>query len=213
MDRTRETDSGAVIIKVDQRAFYGLVAILGVLAVFLVGLWVGKGGLSPAGRGQAALAQPAVGQQAIPMQPGAQQVPPWQQQQGQPPVTQASWPVEAHEPDGDHPHVALPELEAINYTYDFGDIAPDQIVEKTFKITNPGTTELVIEDVSSSCGCTAALVSANRIPPGGEGELRVTYDPRVNKDVGFITRKVRIKSNDPDAPLVEFTVAANVVAK
>ncbi|MFQ6058718.1 MAG: DUF1573 domain-containing protein [Anaerolineae bacterium] len=213
MDKAKRTSgSGQVVIRLDQRLFYGIVAVLGVLAVFFVGLWLGRATLGSPGRSQAALPQQPLGQQAVPMQPGAEQaVPPWQgETQAQ---MKATWPAGDSMPIGDNPRLALPELKEVNYTYDFGDIAPDQIVEKTFKVVNQGPKDLVIEDVSSSCGCTAALLSEDTIPPGGEAELRVTYDPRVNKDTGFIQRKVRIKSNDPAAPLVEFTVAANVLAE
>ena len=211
---SKGTDSGKIVIRLDQRFFYGAVAVLGVIAIFFVGLWLGRTLLSPARPSRAALPQQQVPpvQPPIAAQPGQELVPPWQAE-GIEAQGQAAPPAGDDVPIGDNPRLALPELEETNYTYDFGDIAPDQAVEKSFKIVNKGTKDLVIEDVSSSCGCTAALLSENTIPPGGEAELRVTYDPRLYEDKGFVQQKVRIKSNDPAVPLAEFSVTANVVER
>jgi len=209
----KENGGTQVVIRLDQRVFYGLVAIVGVLGVFVVGVFLGRM-LSGSSRvaqftpGQAQQFQVQPGQQQFQVQPGQPgQVNPFQQ----PAQSQASPPAGADVPIGDNPRLAIPELEASNYVYDFGDIGPQQKVEKTFIIKNIGTKDLNIQDVSSSCGCTAALISENVIPPGGQAELLVTYDPRVNKDQGtFVTRKVRIRSDDPAAPLAEFSITANV---
>jgi type II secretory pathway pseudopilin PulG len=210
-----ENGGTQVVIKLDQRVFYGLVAIIGVLGVFVVGVFLGRM-LSGSSQQTAQLDRSAILQQmqqqaqpgqAQPFQAQPDQANPFQQQA----VPVAKPPAGEDVPIGDNPRLAIPELADKNYTYDFGDIGPQQKVEKTFSIKNIGTKDLIIEDVSSSCGCTAALISENIIPPGGEAELLVTYDPRVNKDQGrFVTRKVRIRSNDPAAPLAEFTITANV---
>jgi hypothetical protein len=220
---SRGTNSGKVVIRLNQRLFYGVVAVVGVIAVFFVGLWLGRTLLSPARQRRTASPQQQEqqqqqqlpsGQTAIPVQPGQQElVPPWEQE-GIEVEGKATWPAGDDVPIGDNPRLALPELkEETNYTYDFGDIAPDQAVEKAFKIVNKGTKDLVIDDVSSTCGCTAVLLSESTILPGGEAELRVGYDPRMYEDKGFVQQKVRIKSNDPATPLVEFAVTANVVEK
>jgi hypothetical protein len=217
---SKGTDSGKVVIRLNQRLFYGLVAVVGIVAVFFVGLWLGRTLLSPARQSRTASPpqpqqqqQLPPGQTAIPVQPGQQElVPPWEQE-GIEVQGQATWPAGDDVPIGDNPRLALPELEGTDYTYDFGDIAPDQAVEKAFKIANKGTKDLVVDDVSSTCGCTAVLLSENTIPPGGEAELRVGYDPRMYEDKGFVQQKVRITSNDPATPLVEFAVAANVVER
>jgi len=214
-----ENGGTQVVIKLDQRVFYGLVAIIGVLGVFVVGVFLGRM-LSGSSRQTAQLDRAAIlqqmQQQAQPGQVQPGQAQPFQAQPGQanpfPQAVPAAKPPAGEDvPIGDNPRLAIPELADKNYTYDFGDIGPEEKVEKTFTIKNIGTKDLVIQDVSSSCGCTAALISEDVIPPGGEAQLLVTYDPRVNKDKGtFVTRKVRIRSNDPAAPLAEFTITANV---
>jgi hypothetical protein len=141
-----------------------------------------------------------------------QQVPPAQV----PPLTQGRdpnlmKPAGDDVPIGDNPRLALPELAETDYNWDFGDIGPEEPVENVFTLKNVGTKELVIDRVTSSCGCTAALLSDKTIAPGEEAKLRVAYDPRVNKDRGrAITRYVDVLSNDPAAPQVRFTITAYV---
>ncbi len=215
MDETRTSDAGSVVIQVDARAFLALVAVIAVVLVFGVGVLLGRA-LSPKAGLVGPIAQsPFQPQQVAPgqpfsVQPGQQAVSPFQGE-----VQSAARPPAGDEvPIGDNPRLAIPELADKNYTYHFGDIPPDRKVERIFTIVNKGTKDLVIQDVSSSCGCTAALVDKDTIPPGGSADILVTYDPRVNKDQGrFITRKVRIRSNDPVVPLAEFTVTANVLSE
>lgn len=213
MDQTQTSDAGSVVIQVDMRAFLALGAVIGILLVFGVGLLLGRALNPQGGIGGPAARLPSQSQQLQPgqpfsPQPGQQAPSPFQE-----PAQSAARPPAGDEvPIGDNPRLAIPELAEENYTWDFGDIPPDRKVKKTFTILNKGTKDLVIQDVSSSCGCTAALVDKDTIPPGGTADVLVTYDPRVSKDQGrFITRQVRIKSNDPAAPLAEFTISANVL--
>lgn len=99
-----------------------------------------------------------------------------------------------------------------NYVYDFGDVPPDEIQETMVTVENKGTQPLQIKSVRASCGCTAANIGDDTIPPGGTTDLRVTYDPTYNNDAGKqITRQIVVESNDPAAPVVEFTIRANVL--
>lgn len=212
-----KSDQGTqVVIRLDQRLFYAIIAGLGFVVllglVFLVGLQLGK-------RGQQQAAVPAF------QQPGAVQVLPGQGQVqiqpvqpgqqapfNQPAVRQARLPAGDEVPIGDNPRLALPELAQTNYLYDFGDVPPDEIQETTITVENKGTQPLEIKSVRASCGCTAANMGEDTIPPGESTQLRVTYDPTYNNDAGKqITRQVVIESNDPAAPVVEFTIRANVL--
>lgn len=217
--------SSQVVIRLDQRLFYAIIAIFGVLALFGIGLYVGRltsgGGaraaapVAPVAQSQSPLALPQ-GQQP---QLGAQPANPVNSGQtgGANPFQQASGPVSVNaEPFGKDPRINIPEIKDKAWTWDFGDIKPDQKVEKVLKLSNDGKSEMIIDNVSASCGCTAAVVSNDKIAPGSATELRVGYDPRVNKDVGkFITRKVQVKYHFSDAPqdvkTAEFSISANVL--
>jgi len=114
-------------------------------------------------------------------------------------------------PLGDNPRLALPGLVKTNYTYDFGRVPPDEIVETNITVENKGTKPLVIKSVRASCGCVAANTGEDTISPGWSTQLRVIYDPTYNNDAGKqITRQIIIESNDPAAPVVEFTIRAEV---
>lgn len=60
---------------------------------------------------------------------------------------------------------------------DLGDF-PKADGKKTvkFKFQNTGNGKLVINNVSTSCGCTVADYPKHFIKPGGKGEIVVTYD-------------------------------------
>ena len=118
-------------------------------------------------------------------------------------------------PFGTDPRVTIPDIKDKAYTFDFGEVKPDQKVEKVLQLKNDGKSDLIIDNVSASCGCTAAVVSDDKVAAGQATDLRIGYDPRVNKDAGkFITRKVQEKFHFADAPndikTQDFTITANV---
>ena len=82
--------------------------------------------------------------------------------------------------------------------HDFGTIVQSSVVSHTFTVENTGDAELVIYKVRSSCVCTTAEISSERIPPGGTAKLTITFQPALRKLKGEITQKVFIQSNDPD---------------
>jgi hypothetical protein len=208
---------GHVVIRLDSRLFYGLLAgvafIVALGLVFYVGIKLGQRGQQTAAIPQqpAAFQQPGIQQAqpggAIQLQPGQGQQPPF----NQPAVRQARLPAGDEVPIGDNPRLALPELAKTNYVHDFGKVPPDEIQETHVTVQNKGTKPLVIKSVRASCGCTAANTGEDTIPPGESTDLRVTYDPTYDNDAGKqITRQVIIESNDPAAPTVEFTIRADV---
>lgn len=205
-----------VVIKLDSRLFYALlggVAFLVALGlVFFVGLKLGQRGQSQT----VAVSQPAFQQPGLQQsQPGSViQVQPGQAQQApfdQPAVRQARLPAGDEVPIGDNPRLALPGLAETNYLYDFGQVPPDEVQETHIVLENKGTQPLVIKSVRASCGCTAANTGEDTVAPGENTDLLVTYDPTYNNDAGKqITRQVIIETNDPAAPVVEFTIKADV---
>lgn len=62
-----------------------------------------------------------------------------------------------------------PKLILAKTEHDFGEVDQGKTYDYIFEFTNEGDEKLVIERVTSSCGCTAVLVDANEILPGGEG--------------------------------------------
>ncbi|OIN90931.1 hypothetical protein AUJ42_02495 [Candidatus Collierbacteria bacterium CG1_02_44_10] len=117
----------------------------------------------------------------------------------------------------DSPRITVGEVKK-----DLGEVALAKgIVSTDFTINNDGQTDLVIDNLSSSCGCTSASLIykdtesprffmvghgqenpdpswEESIAPGDEAIIRVYYDPSVHPDLeGPVTRTVSIMSNDP----------------
>ncbi|HSD65151.1 MAG TPA: DUF1573 domain-containing protein, partial [Vicinamibacteria bacterium] len=91
-----------------------------------------------------------------------------------------------------------PRIRVEPETFDFGKALPGRTLRKEFTIRNFGDAALVIEGVSTTCGCTAALPEERRVEPGGSTPLRVTFETRSYS--GRVERRVLVRSNDPKTP-------------
>jgi hypothetical protein len=92
--------------------------------------------------------------------------------------------------------------------FDFGKAQQEKTLEKAFTVRNLGTEELVIENVSTTCGCTVVSEYAKVLKPGASTSMRVKLETRNN--LGKISRSVLIKSNDPSGRPLELKVEATV---
>jgi hypothetical protein len=93
--------------------------------------------------------------------------------------------------------------------HDFGDIIRGDKVQTTFKIENVGSKTVKILDTKASCGCTVAIVSNAALEPGQTSEITVTFDSRGRQ--GDQKKDVRVSTDDPAQPLVNFEILGNVV--
>ncbi len=94
-------------------------------------------------------------------------------------------------------------------SFDFGKAVQNKTLQKEFSIRNFGTSDLVIDNVSTTCGCTAALLADKVVKPGSTTPLRVALETRTY--TGKVERKVLIRSNDPETNLAEVKVEVTVV--
>lgn len=116
----------------------------------------------------------------------------------------------------DAPKLVLTEIDR-----DLGEVSQTEGIALTdFEFTNQGESDLVINKLSSSCGCTSGSIVYKgeegpqftmeghgqenpkewqvKIAPGDNATLRVFYDPSVHPDLeGAVTRTVSVFSNDP----------------
>ncbi|HEY6552862.1 MAG TPA: DUF1573 domain-containing protein [Vicinamibacteria bacterium] len=106
------------------------------------------------------------------------------------------------------PTGAGPRIRVEPASFDFGRAAPNKTLHKEFSIRNFGNADLVIESVSTTCGCTAALMESKVVKPGGTTPLRVSLETRTYK--GRVVRSVLLRSNDPHDDLLEDKVEATV---
>jgi hypothetical protein len=105
---------------------------------------------------------------------------------------------------GSLPKIFFPETQ-----HDFGQVKEGDKVDYTFKFVNNGSSNLIIKDVKTSCGCTAALLSADNLNPGQEGTIRVELNT-ANRS-GKMSRTVTIQSNDPNEPAKILTISADIL--
>ncbi len=92
--------------------------------------------------------------------------------------------------------------------HDFGTVKQGDVVSYEFAFRNEGGATLVIDKVETTCGCTAALVSEQKIAPGREGRLKATFDTRGYS--GRLARYVYLVSNDAESPRRELSLVADI---
>src|SRR5262245_55113782 len=110
-------------------------------------------------------------------------------------------------PSGPGPRIAVDPP-----SFDFGRTLPQKAVSREFSLRNFGDQDLVIESVSTSCGCTVADDLAKKvIKPGDSLPLRVTLTTPAG--TGPITKSVMVRSNDPAHPLLEIKLKTTVAAE
>lgn len=94
-----------------------------------------------------------------------------------------------------------------------GDIYSSDPAEFTFELYNAGTGDLIINGITTSCGCTtvdkekfidAPFSAGATLPP-----LIAKYKP---KSVGDSSKIITIRCNDPVQPIVRLRVGANLKA-
>jgi hypothetical protein len=108
----------------------------------------------------------------------------------------------------DEKAAGAPRIQVEPESFDFGKAQPGKTLRKEFTIRNFGDAVLVIEGVSTTCGCTAAISAQSRVGPGGRTALRVTFETRSYS--GKVERQVLVRSNDPKTPLLQVRVSATV---
>lgn len=108
------------------------------------------------------------------------------------------------------PALAGPRLSPEHRSHDFGTVLQGKIVEHRFPFTNTGDADLVIEEVSTPCGCTAVLADQTVVAPGASSAIEATYDSAARS--GVVERVITVRSNDPVEPELELTLVATVDA-
>lgn len=82
-----------------------------------------------------------------------------------------------------------PAIELLENNFDFGVVIQGEKVSHIFKLKNKGKKDLIIGDVSASCGCTVPKFSSQPIKPGDEGQIEVIFNSsgRMGKQIKNLT--------------------------
>jgi hypothetical protein len=110
-----------------------------------------------------------------------------------------------------------PELVFDTLIMDVGTLTDGEVATRVFNFTNKGSGTLEIAGIEASCGCTSALLSADRIAPGGRGKLEIklmtenlTVMSRSLAEVVTLSKTITVSSNDAKKPKVVLTITATV---
>jgi hypothetical protein len=95
--------------------------------------------------------------------------------------------------------------------YDFGKFKEeDGKVTYSFEFVNTGGSDLIIQNVTASCGCTAPSWTREPIPPGGKGFVSATYNPAGRP--GSFRKYITVASNSNPGS-VRLTITGEVEPK
>ena len=108
------------------------------------------------------------------------------------------------------PYSGPPALTVSEEVGDLGVIKADQPQAYIFTLKNEGGGTLIIERVQASCGCTATVLSDNKLSPGKTTKLEVSFNPKGYQ--GDVSHSVYIYSNDPENPRRRVAIKAAVEA-
>jgi len=87
----------------------------------------------------------------------------------------------------------LPSFKFEEEFHDFGKIMQGETVSYPFNFKNSGKSDLVISDVSTSCGCTIPSYPKTPIHPGQTGTIKVSFNSSGKH--GFQNKNIVIVAN------------------
>ncbi len=83
--------------------------------------------------------------------------------------------------------------------HDLGSLTYKKAVEYRLNFSNTGKTALVISDVKTSCGCTAAEWTKTPVKPGKSGIINIRYDAGLP---GVFHKEIKVYYNGSGSPAV-----------
>lgn len=110
-------------------------------------------------------------------------------------------------PELSPPQITLPES-----SHDFGDLEEGDVATHNFVVKNSGGSQLVLERVGTSCGCTAALPEKKEIAPGDTTTIEVSFNSK-NRAGQSVHKTVTVYSNDPDHSQTRLTITGSVTQR
>ena len=97
---------------------------------------------------------------------------------------------------------SLPTIKFEEEVHDFGKIIEGETVSYAFKFRNTGKSDLVIADVTTSCGCTVPSYPKTPVRPGDEEEIRIAFSSAGRR--GYQTKTIVVVANtQPNTTLIK----------
>ncbi len=104
-----------------------------------------------------------------------------------------------------------PKIYSLEKEHDFGQIVEGSIVVHEFEVINNGDSELYLIKVSSTCGCTVAKPSKEKLQPGESAKIKVTFNSASRS--GRQKKYINVFTNDKENTRYRLAIFANVVSK
>jgi len=101
-------------------------------------------------------------------------------------------------------------ISATPKSIDFGTMKQHEMKEGTIVVRNDGAAMLKIDEVKADCGCTVPTLDRDTLAPGESTEIKVQFDSKLFE--GRVYKSVQIMSNDPDNPVVDVMITADIHA-
>ena len=98
----------------------------------------------------------------------------------------------------DKPSVHVTSVSVDQPVVDFGTFAKEEKREAGFLLTNTGKGLLVVQDITTSCGCTKVAYSKEPVRPGGTLEVKVTYEA---EQAEYINKSIMVYCNTENSPI------------
>jgi len=102
----------------------------------------------------------------------------------------------------------LPVMEFTQVEHDFGKVIQGEVVSYSFKFKNTGNADLVIANVSATCGCTASDYPRTPVKPGEEGIIEVSFNSSGKQ--GFQNKELTIAANTQPST-IQLSIKAVVI--
>jgi hypothetical protein len=100
-------------------------------------------------------------------------------------------------------------IEFKNTSHSFGEISEGEVVSFTFQFENTGTSNLIVNNVKASCGCTTPEWTKEPILPGEKGKLVVTFDSEGRS--GNQIKVITVYTNSTIKNTEELTITAKII--
>lgn len=104
--------------------------------------------------------------------------------------------------------LAAPKIVCDEPTWEFEKVMEGKEISHSFIIKNPGDEVLNLDNVRGSCGCTAAKPDSKVLQPGGQTEIKTTFNTTGRP--GKQTKYVYVHSNDPETKILKLTITGEV---
>lgn len=93
--------------------------------------------------------------------------------------------------------------------HDYGSVKEEiEVALSEFEFTNTGETPVVIQRVTTSCGCAAPSYTREPVLPGKKGKVKVAYNT-IHRP-GTFRKSIRVYTNVPDT-IYTLTIKGNVI--